>query len=520
MKDIVVDLSKRIIDECYPDCFGALITGSFIKGTFNENSDVDIILFSELISESYTQKNRDFSNTGYDFDITILPKNKISSLIINDVVSLNGSLTNMLSYGEIIKDNNNFLAEVIEYSKSVSNYYYPSLEYSDVDMTLIMISNALEDLDELSSENETFFTLSFIIELMTNLNIKRAKGFLGKGKNKAKNLKEYCPHFHHELENAITKFKAGDIQFFKNVIKANINTFGGLKEDYSFRNYNITIDSFDNKLIVKVPIRVINSDMFLGLKKFKTFIESKDYTFNFFYLKKSHLVIIVNKKNFGKVFDLRFIICKSFGINVILQNKVSIQKYYPEGIIFGQKKLDYIENHFLITSKYILSFNQNFSFLNSIVSCMFIYNYFIEKLELNKVNDKLLNFLFELWLPESYDYDLKYSFNLLKQRRDLILSEYKSLYKKNEAFFFNEINQPSSDIVDILSMLESNYFFDEINSVDLNLIDFSMKKFNFDEKETNKINLFVYFIDHTFSQFSLMNNKAIIPYVILKTNLL
>ena len=122
MKDLIIDLSKNVIDECYPYCEGALITGSYIKGTYNKNSDIDIILVSDLIRESYTQKNRNYCNSVYDFDIAIMPKNKFPSLIIHDVVSLNGSLTNMLSYGEIIRDKDDFLKDIVSYSKVISRY--------------------------------------------------------------------------------------------------------------------------------------------------------------------------------------------------------------------------------------------------------------------------------------------------------------------------------------------------------------------------------------------------------------
>ena len=516
----IIKLSKKVVLDKFPDIYAALVTGSFIKGTFNNKSDIDIILISNSISSTYNQKIRNYCNSGYDFDITVLPKHRVISLIIRDVVTLKGALIDMLSYGKIIRDNNDFLLDIINYTKLIRRNYYPSLDLDEIDTSLIMISNALEDLYTPKTTNEEFFIITFIIDKITNLNIRRAKGFFGNGKNKSLNLKKYCPVFYNDLEKAVINYKKHNNESIVKLIKNNLKTFGNIRTDYFFRNPDIFIDNYYDDLIIKIPKKIIEIEIFSGLRKSKELLEKK-HSIYFFYFTKKHLIIILKKTRKDKAFNIFFWIFSSFQINFLLKDKIVIQRYYPESIIHGKKNQILINNYLSTTSNLILNLQLKTSFIDYVNLCLDLYKFHIKKFGLDNYIKEITEYLYELWLPDSYDYDFRYNPEQLKKRKNQKVLEFHFFVQKNKKILTNTTNKRLVIKNYFLSAFDKNDFLiHSSHETDLNLIYFSLKDLNVNKKDVSKISIFIYLIGHLFSQFNLINsnNKAIIPYILKHNN--
>lgn len=96
-----IDAAKFFVDKYFPNCQGALLAGSVVRGEATGTSDLDIIIFDEKVLASYRQ-----SLIEYDWPIEVFVHNLNSykSFFEADYKRARPSLPRMVSEGLIIKD--------------------------------------------------------------------------------------------------------------------------------------------------------------------------------------------------------------------------------------------------------------------------------------------------------------------------------------------------------------------------------------------------------------------------------
>ncbi|MDQ0253526.1 putative nucleotidyltransferase [Evansella vedderi] len=96
-----IKAAKQFVNKHFPDCQGALLGGSVVRGQITETSDLDIIIFDKQLPSSYRESIVDF-----DWNIEVFAHNLTSykDFFNSDVERARPSMPRMVSEGVIIKD--------------------------------------------------------------------------------------------------------------------------------------------------------------------------------------------------------------------------------------------------------------------------------------------------------------------------------------------------------------------------------------------------------------------------------
>lgn len=96
-----VEAASLFIDEFFPQCQGAILAGSVVRGEATDTSDLDIVIFDNKISSSYRESLIQF---GWPIEIFVHNLTSYQSSFDSDVERARPSLPRMVAEGIILKD--------------------------------------------------------------------------------------------------------------------------------------------------------------------------------------------------------------------------------------------------------------------------------------------------------------------------------------------------------------------------------------------------------------------------------
>lgn len=103
MKDRPEPIAAAIlfVEKHFPNCQGALLAGSVVRGQATETSDLDIVIFDDNLASSYRE-----SFIGFGWNIELFVHNLTSYRIFfeRDCKEAKPSMPRMVNEGKILKD--------------------------------------------------------------------------------------------------------------------------------------------------------------------------------------------------------------------------------------------------------------------------------------------------------------------------------------------------------------------------------------------------------------------------------
>lgn len=427
----------------FNDCEGIILTGSFLTKKFDVNSDIDVILISSKINHSFTEK---IQINNILFELIYIPINKVDLILKNDIVNLKGVLINMLSSCEVIKNDENISTNLISYSRYLHQKNYPFLdEHKKAEIQLKIIDN----IEELCFRKNDFVVNFIIINEITTLFIflyaNKKAAFIGNAKNKLTALKKYFPDVYEKLQASIKKtIITKNEDYFITFIKSE-SEIENTKKEYSERSLRMNLAT-NSDLKINFPMNIVKKEVFLSIQGLSKKLSLVDYS-----ISKKQIEITLSNLNISYL-KIICIIQKTFGINNTNISKIKL----------SSQKLDILEiSHKLKISKLLLDSIPIIS-SNYILFGIELINKLLERLV---VDDKkaILDFLFDYWLPYSYDEELAFDFFTLNSMRAKTIlffeNEQENLYiqySKKEFNFDNVLNQ----LYEIYKLYETNDDFE------------------------------------------------------------
>lgn len=92
--------AAKIIQKYFPDCDGAILAGSVIRGDETETSDLDIVIFNRKYVASYRESLIDF---GWPIEVFVHNLSSYKSYFLNDYERARPSLPRMVAEGIVLK---------------------------------------------------------------------------------------------------------------------------------------------------------------------------------------------------------------------------------------------------------------------------------------------------------------------------------------------------------------------------------------------------------------------------------
>lgn len=226
------------------DVEGIVFYGSFHTGTYNEFSDIDLMILFNDDSDANQIKGFKTVN-GIQVEYFERTVSKIYERADSDYMKCEDSLLSMIGYGEVIFDRNGKVKELIQYIKEKYSRPLPGYIQHEAIYQIASLRKAVNATEELRVQNDPYFENFYFLA------VERIRDFYHKlnGFSNMSQTKVYKLYTNESIQRAQHK-KIPEKEFrelFFKAIEEGTSKEEKVKRinelfDYSIRNYNINYD--------------------------------------------------------------------------------------------------------------------------------------------------------------------------------------------------------------------------------------------------------------------------------------
>lgn len=262
---MLLNCLKKLVDEKFPHCLGALLTGSTVDGTSNYYSDIDVVIITD--TNDYITTDNIFYDNKY-FQVTIHPVQKLNELLWVDYISLQGIHISMFSKGIILKDTNDFLTKLINKCNEIYNNpirTVPILELQALKQTVL---RGLSDLKGINQIDRAYFSIHETIHHLCHLMLKLNRQWCTRGKYLSRELEKFNPKFYFELNKTLHEvYKIKKLEPIINFISNSLNGFTDELNDQKYSKNNGYYEPYNNYYIFQIPYIHGDSNLFFKIRE-------------------------------------------------------------------------------------------------------------------------------------------------------------------------------------------------------------------------------------------------------------
>jgi predicted nucleotidyltransferase len=219
-----LEAGKQFILKYFPQCQGAVLAGSVVRGEATDTSDLDIVVFDESIRSSYRESLIDF---GWAIEVFVHNKTSYIAYFESDYLRAMPSLPRMVSEGIILKDDG-----MIELIKNEANEL---LEIGPEEWSLetiitkrYFITDSLDDFIGCTNRAEEMFVANKLAELVSEFILRTNRKWIGTSKWIVRSLKQYDEKYSEDFVEAFdVYYKKGEKNHIINLVDKALEPYGG-----------------------------------------------------------------------------------------------------------------------------------------------------------------------------------------------------------------------------------------------------------------------------------------------------
>ncbi|WP_456279214.1 nucleotidyltransferase domain-containing protein [Bacillus sp. AK128] len=219
-----IEAAQLFISKQYPNCQGALLAGSVVRGEATETSDLDIIIFDQEKRSSYRESLID---VGWKIEVFVHNLDSYKIYFKCDAERARPSLPRMVVEGMVIKD--------IGVVDTIKREAQELLDNGPVNWSGEMIktkqyfiSDALDDLIGSTDRAEEIFIAQTLSELVSEFVLRTNRKWIGSSKWVIRSLRQYDARFTERFVYAFdTFYKTGDKTKVIQLVDDTLQPYGG-----------------------------------------------------------------------------------------------------------------------------------------------------------------------------------------------------------------------------------------------------------------------------------------------------
>lgn len=218
------EAAYTFIEKSFPNCQGALLAGSVVRGEATETSDLDIVVFDNTLCSSYRE-----SLIAYGWAIEVFVHNLTSykQFFEMDCKRAMPSMPKMVSEGMILKDDgiiNAIKKEAIQLLNNGPEIWTDTI----INTKRYFITDALEDFIGCANRAEGIFITNHLAELISEFFLRTNGQWIGSSKWVVRALKNYDEVFTTTFVDAFdTFYKTGNKALVIQLVDDVLKPFGG-----------------------------------------------------------------------------------------------------------------------------------------------------------------------------------------------------------------------------------------------------------------------------------------------------
>jgi hypothetical protein len=208
----------------FPNCHGALLAGSVVRGEATETSDLDIVIFDKNLKTAYRESVIEF---GWNIEVFVHNLTSYKEFFKSDCERARPSLPKMVSEGIVLKDCG--ILDLIKHEAIELLDRGPEEWSADtIKVKRYFISDALDDLIGSNNRAEEIFIANTLAEFVSEFVLRTNRQWIGTSKWIVRSLRNYDEKFAgHFVEAFDTFYKTGDKNKVIEMVDEILKPFGG-----------------------------------------------------------------------------------------------------------------------------------------------------------------------------------------------------------------------------------------------------------------------------------------------------
>jgi len=223
MRLSAVEAAKKFIQTDFPDCLGAILSGSVTIGKDTSTSDLDIVVFKKSV-DAYRE-----SLVKYDWmiEVFVYDFESYKPFFENDIKRARPTLPRMLAEGMMIKHHTD-LEEIVQYAKDTMLAGPPIWDEKTIEFHQYFLSDLMDDFIGSEHVNESICIATTLLEKLHEFILRTNHHWVGSSKWMYREMEHFNPDVTKKMFQAFHNyFQTGEKEGIINVVELALKPFGG-----------------------------------------------------------------------------------------------------------------------------------------------------------------------------------------------------------------------------------------------------------------------------------------------------
>lgn len=208
----------------FPNCNGALLAGSVVRGQATETSDLDIVIFDSALKSAYRESIVEY---GWNIEVFVHNLTSYKDFFKSDCERARPSLPKMVSEGIVIIDRG-IIESIKQEAKDLLAKGPDEWPVETIRIKRYFITDALDDFIGCTIRAEEIFIANTLAELVSEFVMRTNRQWIGTSKWIVRALRNYDEKFADQFVFAFdTFYKTGDKNKIIAMVDDILQPYGG-----------------------------------------------------------------------------------------------------------------------------------------------------------------------------------------------------------------------------------------------------------------------------------------------------
>jgi hypothetical protein len=219
-----LEAAKQFVDTYFPNCQGALLSGSVVRGEATATSDLDIVVFDDQLPSPFRESLLEF---GWAIEVFAHNFTTYKQFFQSDCERARPSLPKMVSEGIVLVDKGYIEAIKKEANQLLEIGPEPWSEET-IQLKRYFITDALDDFIGSTDRAEEIFIANTLAEIVHEFVLRTNCRWIGSSKWVVRALKQYDEQFAQEFVEAFDLFyQTGQKEKIIKLVDQVLEPYGG-----------------------------------------------------------------------------------------------------------------------------------------------------------------------------------------------------------------------------------------------------------------------------------------------------
>lgn len=202
MRDQAFLDAKKIIEDRYPNCDAALLSGSVVRGEGTETSDLDLVVFDFSIDNGFRES---YYALNWPVEAFVHNNESYKKFTEQDLNRARPSLPRMMTEGIPIKGAEHLHPLKRKAAEQLSKGP-ETWDQNQIDLMRYGMTDTLEDLKGAANRAEAVFTVNLLADQIHEFYLRVNQQWIGHGKWVVRSLRRYDEGFAKQFTRAFDQF--------------------------------------------------------------------------------------------------------------------------------------------------------------------------------------------------------------------------------------------------------------------------------------------------------------------------